>query len=553
MKKILLSLLTAILCLCTIEAQEIQYYLALNNNGATSNVRAPQGGVRYLRSVYLITPAEMAASGLVSGDVITAIAFQISVAQNIPTAGTLDVYLRNTSDTTATALSSNDWATLIAPMTLVSSAAATIPATTGRIDFPFSGGSPFTYTGGGVYVAIDWQFPVGTLSTLNTHFCNNLTANMIRSANNNGSPPATLGSMASFRPQTWFGKNVPCATLPNLAFTAYSDTSAQITWTGSANQEIEWGVFPYAQGGGGSTASVSSATSHTLTGLIPGTSYDVYVRKECSPGVYSIWDKVTVGTSLTSPVTSYPYSMNFEPSPSQAYLFNLGWANQPTGNVGTWQWFNAASFANSGTFLIGSAFSNTVASNAWIFSRPFAMTAGNTYTINFSYRTFNSANPPLNFAIGVNTTNSGTGATILQSYNSVNSNSYINTSVTFTPTTTGNYHIGFQNNTPVTTGSTNFILIDDVIVTETLSVDELEKSSHLLSIFPNPARERFQIKISDEYDTSKVTLKLTDLNGRLVKTFNYADSYDVTDIAKGVYILTVSDGTQSETRKFIKN
>ena len=45
-------------------------------------------------------------------------------------------------------------------MTTVHSATTTLPNVTGTFDITLSGGSPFTYTGGGLYVAFDWgQYP----------------------------------------------------------------------------------------------------------------------------------------------------------------------------------------------------------------------------------------------------------------------------------------------------------------------------------------------------------------------------------------------------------
>lgn len=53
------------------------------------------------------------------------------------------------------------------PMTLTCDSLISIPDTTGAYDIPFHGGSPFTYTGGGVYVAWEYSRPAGNLSTTN--------------------------------------------------------------------------------------------------------------------------------------------------------------------------------------------------------------------------------------------------------------------------------------------------------------------------------------------------------------------------------------------------
>ena len=49
----------------------------LPNNASYSNKAAPQGGLRYQRGFYLITPAEMNSSGLSSGMNINAIVYKL--------------------------------------------------------------------------------------------------------------------------------------------------------------------------------------------------------------------------------------------------------------------------------------------------------------------------------------------------------------------------------------------------------------------------------------------------------------------------------------------
>ena len=59
------------------------------------------------------------------------------------------------------------WVNAVTPMTLASSGVITIPDTIGAYDIPFTGGGPFTYTGGGLYIAWEYSRPAGTLSTAN--------------------------------------------------------------------------------------------------------------------------------------------------------------------------------------------------------------------------------------------------------------------------------------------------------------------------------------------------------------------------------------------------
>ena len=109
---------------------------------------------RFERSIYLITATELAAAGYTSGSSPTTIGWNYLQGPTVAGSAPLIVYMQNTADTTNT--KSTTWATAIATMTTVHNATTALPAAAGPFDIPFSGGSPFTYTGGGLYIAFDW-------------------------------------------------------------------------------------------------------------------------------------------------------------------------------------------------------------------------------------------------------------------------------------------------------------------------------------------------------------------------------------------------------------
>ena len=82
----------------------------------------------------------------------------------------------------------------------------------------------------------------------------------------------------------------PCA-VPNVAFSSTSST-ATLGWTlnGSpvtGGAQIAWGPSGFTIGSGGSGASTVNATTnpYTLTGLAPGTQYQVYLQTPCAAGL----------------------------------------------------------------------------------------------------------------------------------------------------------------------------------------------------------------------------------------------------------------------------
>jgi hypothetical protein len=170
-----------------------------NNNSSSTNMRAPHVRFRYGRSVYLITAAEMAANGFASGASPSAIGWNYLVSPGLVGSGTLVVYMQNSTDVTNT--KSTTWSAAITGMTVVHNAATTLPNVTGPFDVTLAGAPQFVYTGGSLYVAFDWQYPTGTLSTTVSVSCNNLLTNGLLGNQSNTAPPTTL-TASGFRPET---------------------------------------------------------------------------------------------------------------------------------------------------------------------------------------------------------------------------------------------------------------------------------------------------------------------------------------------------------------
>ena len=170
----------------------------LNNNSTSGNERAPTLKNRFGRSVYLITAAELAAKGFPSGKSPTTIGWNYQTGNGLSGSGPLVVYLENTLDTANN--KSTNWATAITGMTIVHNATTTLPSAAGPFDITLSGGAPFTYTGGGLYVAFDMQYPVGTLATATAIWCNAGLANGLIGVQGATAPTALTAS--SYRPET---------------------------------------------------------------------------------------------------------------------------------------------------------------------------------------------------------------------------------------------------------------------------------------------------------------------------------------------------------------
>ncbi|MEO7265943.1 MAG: fibronectin type III domain-containing protein [Ferruginibacter sp.] len=90
-----------IVLLCCVTQSFSQQVTILPTNGAHSPVAGPLGSVRQQRAFYLVTPAEMQASGIQNGTTITSIGFTFGLPQSFSTKGAFKVYLQNTTDTSS--------------------------------------------------------------------------------------------------------------------------------------------------------------------------------------------------------------------------------------------------------------------------------------------------------------------------------------------------------------------------------------------------------------------------------------------------------------------
>ncbi|SDS22873.1 Por secretion system C-terminal sorting domain-containing protein [Polaribacter sp. KT25b] len=81
-----------------------------------------------------------------------------------------------------------------------------------------------------------------------------------------------------------------------------------------------------------------------------------------------------------------------------------------------------------------------------------------------------------------------------------------------------------------------------------LSVDNFELSNASIVAYPNPATNSFQIDSSLDIEN----VKLYNINGRLVKTFKANTNYDVSNLAKGIYIVDIKTLKGLKTLKIVK-
>lgn len=357
-------------------------------------------------------------------------------------------------------------------------------------------------------------------------------------------------------------EEAPACDVPNgLTFTNFTDTTADISWTNSGNFDVEYGVFPYTQGSGGITTTVTAGNSIQLSSLTPGVSYNVFIRQNCGAGLLSAYEEIVIGTRPAT-VASYPFTEDLEPAADQALILNLGLTFLNT--TGNWS-FNQDDLTDGDTTNdyasspISSIFSNSTFtdadSDATVFIGPFSLTTGNNYTFSFQQRNIvvsGPTTPNKDIEIVAATTTDGTTNTVLATFDDMNNIIYQSRMGVFTPTVSGDYYFGIRDKSAVLTGVTaaNIVFVDDITLTQTLGVNDIEQDE--LKFYYDQINDNFNVELNSGIISDVAVYNLL---GQMVVTQsndNNVALINMTSNSSGVYIARVTANGATHSIKFIK-
>ncbi|MGV3459179.1 MAG: T9SS type A sorting domain-containing protein [Flavobacterium sp.] len=357
---------------------------------------------------------------------------------------------------------------------------------------------------------------------------------------------ATFTAQSCFAPSGFTYVGTPTTTSVTLGWTAPTAGSAP------GSYQIEYGPYGFTQGSG-TTVTATGALQKELTPLQPSTAYQFYIRSVCGGfDGNSNWVGPISFTTVFTPAT-VPYNMSFDTLPT---LDLVGWF-APDVTAGA-QWDvvvgDASAPAQNGANLAFVGASGGV-SNTWMFSRPIAMTANQSYTLTYYMRkaTFAGAGNVNNLQVTY-----GNAATIaaqtnnLATYANYASTTYELKTHTITPAATGSYVIGFNYTAPVhAQANYGAILLDNVSVTAAAGTDEVLASQ--FAVFPNPATNVVTVA---GFDALVDSVELIDLNGRTVKTVKVNGvaeaQINISDLSAGVYMMNISSDKGKTTKKIVK-
>lgn len=200
----------------------------------------------------------------------------------------------------------------------------------------------------------------------------------------------------------------------------------------------------------------------------------------------------------------------------------------------------------------------------WLISPALALTAGTTYDVSVTYNGFDnpiaaneslatvmldSASPTATFnqVIGQATgiVQTGTLATLKASATT--------STYTFTPATSGNFHIGLHENTPQEGGILTVFGLS-IVAQATAGIDDVLAGQ--FSVYPNPSNS--VVKVSSSINAGITAVSIVDLNGRTVQQnkFNTSAveaSVNIADLATGMYMMNITSDKGTVVKKIMKN
>ena len=319
-------------------ARAQQSSTVLPANGTSSQTSSPQGGLRYQRGFYLISPNEVKVSGLTNGMAINSIGFTIGAAQKDTTKGAFKVYLQNTTDT----------------ISRVDTAWTTVTSTI----------SSYNISSGLFAGNYEWQVRAlcssnSLFSPVNNFTNDNLTAcspptNL--SATNIGSTTATLNWDA---PAGVVSKYYIFYKLSDTSTIYQKDSSTSNSYSATgllANKNYQWRVitgcatsasdFAAASFSTNSTNSCSPAPSGLTANSLSDTSVTVSFSTVTGANYYNIQYR-RVGTSFWNGTITFTNSINIKSGLTSGTLYE--WQVGTVCSAGTGSYVSGPNFTTVGS------------------------------------------------------------------------------------------------------------------------------------------------------------------------------------------------------------
>ena len=115
------------------------------------------------------------------------------------------------------------------------------------------------------------------------------------------------------------GLGIDCDDPANITFSNVTNTTATVTWEGSADSwSVEYGEAGFTQGSG--TTVPAQTNTYTFTDLTPNTAYDVYIRANCADDNFSEWVHGNFTTGGTAVSENGNVRLTIAPNPTNGLV-----------------------------------------------------------------------------------------------------------------------------------------------------------------------------------------------------------------------------------------
>jgi subtilisin-like proprotein convertase family protein len=344
---------------------------------------------------------------------------------------------------------------------------------------------------------------------------------------------------------------VSCLPPNNVKAQGVSPTQVIVTFSSPGSSFIvEYGPSGFVPGtgatAGGGTVVTAASSPVTIGSLNPSTTYDFYVRQECSPGVdYSTNIKATATTLC--PATNIPYLQNFESAivPAMPTCTSKQDVNGNSGSFwlgtggGSWETYtdgNPLTYVSPSKALLYYYDFNDLSRGGddWFYTQGLNLTAGTNYRLKFFYKAIDGVNFPEKMEVKYGTRAYAadmTAGTLFTNNNisSVYAGSYDSVIVDFTPASTGVFYIGFHE---MSDGDEFGLLMDDISVKLAPLVD-VGVSSVVLPSLNCPTNNVFLQATIRNYNTTTVNFA----------TYPVTVTGTITGAASGTVSATLNTGS----------
>ncbi len=292
---------------------QAQTNIVIGTGGSTSNgsINDPiDDYFKYMRYQTVYTAAELSAAGMIAYNEITALGFSVSQASGALTNYTIRI--GHTSETNAAA-------NINTTLTTVRNAASYTPQVKNTNEFDMLTFNTNFVWNGSDNIVIDICTGLNPYESPHGGVRVHTLTNGSRFSRTDLSDQCSVNtnSINSYRPQVQFTYLATTCTTPTaLGIGSVTNNSASASFTsGGSAFIVEYGVAGFTPGsngnaGVGGTVVSGSASPIALTGLTSNTTYDVYVRQDCSGsgnGYSNNSSKVTF-TTLCDAITTYPFT-----------------------------------------------------------------------------------------------------------------------------------------------------------------------------------------------------------------------------------------------------